>query len=186
MKIPKIILILVIIAILFVSCDDSMLTPEDAEFIAGAGFMSTFFPIIIITEEMEEANRYNFDSFAGIDFNEAEFTVTWNDFDIFDVTTILSEFPDPANDLLNELLSFANNIGNFDTEQLVITSGNAIVTNVAGDIVVNANFSLKIDVDVPDAPKGTFNVRYKLTIVNDDPESIEIFVNNQKVDFDFD
>lgn len=190
MKIPKIILILVIIALLFVSCDDAMpLDPEDAELIAVAGFFASYFPVLITTGEIGDGglNRFSFNDLEGISLDgvDPDIIVTWTNFDVRKVRNFLEDngFDNPQNFIINALFEFTDG---FDVGQLLITSGNAQATEIGDTIVVNANFKLKIDVDIADSPKGTFNVRYKLIVEDGDFEMEEIYVNDQKFDFDFD
>lgn len=186
MKIPKIILILVIIALLFVSCDDAIpLAPEDAEFLADTALKSSVLPLLIVFDE-PGLDFTDFDGVRGEENNDS-FTFTWENFNVLEAAGILEEIEGYDEESpMGIFFNFISNLNNLQITQLLITSGTVVLTDDNGTQRFNADFNLKINTNNPDLPKGTFSAKFEFEADIDGPKDIDIYINNQKVDYDFD
>ena len=189
MKIPKIILIILIltvVTVLFIGCDNPYpLEQEELDKIAAAAMFSSFFPVAIITEELEkgENRAFDLDDFEGIIISNIPAKVTWENFDIKKADDVFELIV--GNNEVAILRTFLAEANGLDENQLVIISGSADVTANGANRTVVASFTLKINVSNPDIPKGEFDIKYTLDIENDVPKSIDIKVNNIQANFSF-
>lgn len=178
MKIPKILLILVIVTALFISCENQLLPQDDVDIIAEIGMLSTFFPALII---LDGPGALDVDDLVGISFNQNNNKFTWNNFDLAKAAKVLEDFANDGNEFIDTIVAIG--VGQ-DEGQVVIISGTAILTEDDDDkTFFDANVRLKLNITDPDVeiPKGTFNIQISIVIEDDNDDfEINVKVNNQK------
>ena len=174
MKIPKIILIisiLVIIGALFVSCDDSMLDPEeiviDFDKVATLAYKSTFYPSrLMIVPPDEYQGDFVDDFMEGLSLNLGDPNVyTWDQFDVGKVTDNLNteNFEDI---FVVQFLEIADEFDNLNEGEIIIESGTGSLNLGIDPYEFSVDMVVKFETE-NESINGTFNIEYFLKIEMD-------------------
>ena len=172
MKIPKIILILVIIAILFVSCDDAMpLDPEeiviDFDKVATLVYKSTFYPSrLMIVPPDEYQGDFVEDFMEGLSLNLGDPNVyTWDQFDVGKVTDNLNNenFEDI---FVVQFLEIADDFDNLNEGEIIIESGTGSLNLGIDPYEFFVDMVVKFETE-NESINGTFSIEYFLKIEMD-------------------